>query len=127
MRSPRLLDKPNDRGRRFLFRFGSSEAVCNSPCPRSDLQGPASVSRPALLRSSRLAGRTEVEVEDDESMSFFVTSRGSGSGGDFGGLAGADALCATLAAEASAELGAKSERAYLSTSTVNARDRIGAR
>lgn len=63
---------------------------------------------------------------NDESMSFFVTSRGGGSGGDFGGLAGADAFCAELATEVSAELGAKSWRAYLSTSTEAARDRIGA-
>jgi hypothetical protein len=62
---------------------------------------------------------------DDPSMSFFVTSRGSGSGGDFGGIAGADTLCTQLAAEASAELGNKTWRAYLSTASENARDRIG--
>jgi len=58
-------------------------------------------------------------------MSFFVTSRGSGTGGNFGGLAGADQLCTTLATAVSPALGAKTWRAYLSTSTVNARDRIG--
>ena len=31
-------------------------------------------------------------------MTFFVTSTGSGKGADFGGLAGADRLCQTLAA-----------------------------
>jgi len=62
---------------------------------------------------------------DDMSMSFFVTSRGSGTGGDFGGIAGADAFCTELATAVSAELGAKTWRAYLSTSTENARDRIG--
>lgn len=66
-----------------------------------------------------------VDAGDDTSMSFFVTSRGSGSGGDFGGIAGADEFCRTLAAEASAALGAKTWRAYLSTSTEDARDRIG--
>jgi hypothetical protein len=59
-------------------------------------------------------------------MSFFLASRGSGNGGNFGGLAGADALCETLAANADPSLAAKTWRAYLSTSTVNARDRIGA-
>lgn len=59
-------------------------------------------------------------------MSFFVTSKGPGKGGDFGGLDGADAFCKTLATAVSAELGGKTWRAYLSTSTVNARDRIGA-
>jgi hypothetical protein len=58
-------------------------------------------------------------------MSFFVTSKGPGKGGDFGGLDGADAFCKTLATAVSAELGSKTWRAYLSTSTVNARDRIG--
>ena len=63
--------------------------------------------------------------DEDTSMSFFVTSRGGADGGNFGGLEGADALCTTLAAAVSPELGAKTWRAYLSTSTVNARDRIG--
>lgn len=61
--------------------------------------------------------------------SFFVTSRGL-SGGDLGGLSGADAHCARLAAEAG--LSDRVWRAYLSTQAqagkraVNARDRIGA-
>jgi hypothetical protein len=62
-------------------------------------------------------------------MSFFVTSVGSGKGADFGGLAGADKHCQTLAAAAGA--GGKTWHAYLSASAaagspaVNARDRIG--
>lgn len=63
--------------------------------------------------------------EDDTTMSFFVTSRGGPDGANFGGLAGADALCTTLAAAVSPELGAKTWAAYLSTTAVNARDRIG--
>lgn len=65
-------------------------------------------------------------------MNFFVTSRGNGKGGDFraqagdaDGLAGADAFCKQLANDVSPILGAKTWRAYLSTSTVNARSRIG--
>ncbi len=60
--------------------------------------------------------------------SFFVTSRGL-NGGDLDGLAGADAHCERLAAEA--DLPDAEWRAYLSTQTtsnapaVNARDRIG--
>ena len=60
---------------------------------------------------------------------FFITSRGSGNGGDLGGLAGADAHCQMLAAAEGA--GDHTWRAYLSTSAmdgqpaVNARDRIG--
>jgi hypothetical protein len=59
-------------------------------------------------------------------MSFFITSAGSGKGGDLGGLAGADRMCQTLAQAAGA--GGKTWRAYLSTQgpgAVNARDRIG--
>ena len=61
-------------------------------------------------------------------MTFFVTSTGSGKGGDFGGLDGADRLCQTLAAAVGA--GGKTWRAYLSTQgagAVNAKDRIGDR
>ncbi len=60
-------------------------------------------------------------------MTFFVTSVGSGKGADFGGLAGADKLCQSLASVAGA--GNRTWRAYLSTQgaqAVNARDRIGA-
>jgi hypothetical protein len=63
------------------------------------------------------------------SMSFFVTSTGSGNGADLGGLAGADRHCQSLAQAAGA--GGRTWRAYLSTQgtdgaqTVNARDRIG--
>ncbi|HEY3594500.1 MAG TPA: DUF1554 domain-containing protein [Polyangiaceae bacterium] len=59
-------------------------------------------------------------------MSFFVSSRGIGTGGNLGGLAGADAFCTMLANAVSPALGAKTWHAYLSTTTVNARDRIGA-
>jgi len=60
-------------------------------------------------------------------MSFFVSSAGSGKGGDLGGLEGADRICRTLAETAGA--GGRTWRAYLSTQgpgAVNARDRIGA-
>jgi hypothetical protein len=57
---------------------------------------------------------------------FFITSTGSGKGGDLGGLAGADQHCQHLAQAAG--LGNKNWKAYLSTQgtgAVNARDRIG--
>ncbi|MGH8221427.1 MAG: hypothetical protein ACREQZ_00495 [Woeseiaceae bacterium] len=59
-------------------------------------------------------------------MSFFISSAGSGKGADFGGLAGADKHCQSLATAAGA--GKRQWRAYLGTSgakPVNARDRIG--
>src|SRR5918995_2295451 len=61
-----------------------------------------------------------------QSMSFFVSSTGSGMGGNLGGLAGADKHCQALAAKVGA--GNRSWRAYLSTTGpggVSARDRIG--
>lgn len=62
-------------------------------------------------------------------MTFFVTSAGGGKGADFGGLAGADRHCQSLAQAAGA--GNHTWHAYLSTQAtagnpaVNARDRIG--
>ena len=56
-------------------------------------------------------------------MSFFVTSANPGKGGNLGGLAGADAHCQALAQAVGA--GGKTWRAYLSTNTINAKDRIG--
>ena len=55
-------------------------------------------------------------------MSFFVTSANA-KGGNLGGLAGADQVCQSLAKTAGA--GGKTWRAYLSTSTVDAKSRIG--
>ena len=62
-------------------------------------------------------------------MTFFITSAGSGKGADLGGLEGADRHCQALAQAAGA--GGRTWRAYLSTQAVggaqavNARDRIG--
>jgi hypothetical protein len=58
--------------------------------------------------------------------SFFVTSAGSGNGGNLGGIEGADRICQDRAQ--AANLGNRTWRAYLSTqgqNAVNARDRIG--
>ena len=67
-----------------------------------------------------------------DNFSFFITSMGNSKGGDFrrsaadlDGLDGADELCQTLAATAGAKAAAKQWRAYLSTDTLDARDRIG--
>lgn len=76
-----------------------------------------------------VAGTGAVQAQQNN-MSFFVTSAGSGKGGDLGGIAGADAHCQSLAQAAGA--GGKTWHAYLSSNTpangspaVNARDRIG--
>jgi hypothetical protein len=78
----------------------------------------AFISGAALLAAVATGARAE-----EADMTFFVSSTGSGDGANLGGLDGADALCQRLA-EAAGSTG-KTWRAYLSTATVNARDRIG--
>ena len=79
----------------------------------------------AALMALSLSGSGQAQ----NNMTFFITSVGSGKGGDLGGLAGADAHCQQLAQAAGA--GGKTWRAYLSTNqgaqggAVNARDRTG--
>jgi hypothetical protein len=73
-----------------------------------------------------VAGSIALAQQPTGPFSFFLTSAGSGKGGDLGGLEGADAICQTLAESAGA--GDLTWRAYLSTqgeNAVNARDRIG--
>jgi hypothetical protein len=82
----------------------------------------------ALAASVALAAAatTTGPQAQQSAMTFFITSAGSGNGGNLGGLEGADALCQKLATAAGAA--AKTWRAYLSTTgakSVNARDRIG--
>ena len=77
-----------------------------------------------LFGVSLTASESETAQSD---MTFFLTSRGPGDGANLGGLEGADAHCAMLAAEAGAADGL-TWRAYLSTTGdggVNAKDRIG--
>jgi hypothetical protein len=84
---------------------------------------------PGLARDSAPAPAS-IPMGGNKSVTrFFVTSKGLGKGGDFGGLAGADAHCQALAEAQGA--GDHTWRAYLSmeatdtTPAVNARDRIG--
>ena len=79
-----------------------------------------------LMFSGLLAGGLAQTQMPTGPMSFFLTSAGSGNGGDLGGLAGADSICQNLAE--SVDAGELTWRAYLSTqgdNAVNARDRIG--
>ena len=83
----------------------------------------------AAVAVATLAACGSMTGSSQNRMSFFVTSANPGKGADFGGLAGADAYCQSLASRAGA--GGKTWRAYLSNSAVagspavNARDRIG--
>jgi hypothetical protein len=76
-----------------------------------------------------LPGLTSAVQAQQSTMTFFITSSGSGKGGDLGGLQGADQLCQSLAQAVGA--GSRTWRAYLSTqaaggqTAMNARDRIG--
>ena len=75
------------------------------------------------------AAQAQKAKPQEPSMTFFISSVGSGKGADLGGLAGADRHCQSLAQAAGA--GNRAWRAYLSTTAagggkaVNARDRIG--
>ncbi|WP_299365168.1 hypothetical protein [uncultured Paracoccus sp.] len=77
----------------------------------------------ALTAVTTLACPAGPAAAQDSPMSFFVTSTNPGQGADFGGIEGADAHCASLAAAAGAT--DRTWRAYLSTGSENARDRIG--
>lgn len=70
-----------------------------------------------------ISGSVVSDAAFAQDTSFFVTSTNP-NGGNLNGLSGADGYCEGLAATVGA--GGKTWRAYLSTSTVNARDRIGA-
>lgn len=75
------------------------------------------------IAAAVFAGSISAASAQEVTMSFFVTSVGVGDGGNLGGLEGADAHCAALA-EAAGITG-RTWAAYLSTATVDARDRIG--
>ena len=92
--------------------------------------GPAENTAPtASQQPTQEAPQSRAMGGEKSVMTFFVTSKGPGKGGDLGGLAGADAHCAALAKAEGA--GDHTWRAYLSASAmdgqpaVNARDRIG--
>jgi len=76
-----------------------------------------------------VACNTTGPATSQNKTSFFVTGANPGKGADFGGLAGADRYCQSLAETVGA--GGRTWRAYLSTNAaggspaVNARDRIG--
>jgi len=84
----------------------------------------------SILLLGGCAAAQQQSSQPSSPLSFFVTSANPGKGADFGGLAGADRHCQTLAQAVGA--GNRQWRAYLSTSAsggtpaVNARDRIGA-
>jgi hypothetical protein len=80
----------------------------------------------ALLAAGVAAGAS---AQQQNPMTFFITSTGKGNGADLAGLDGADAHCAALAKAAGSAIAGW--RAYLSTTApggeagVDARDRIG--
>lgn len=83
----------------------------------------------AFAASLALIATEAAAQQPQQPMSFFVTSVGSGDGGNLGGLEGADAHCQRLAAAVGR--GGVTWRAYLSQAAaggnpqVHARDRIG--
>lgn len=88
-----------------------------------------SLAVPFLMSAAFLTVASATAQADATTMSFFVTSSGTGDGANLGGLEGADAHCAALAKAAGSPK--TNWKAYLSTTApqgeagVNARDRIG--
>src|SRR6195256_3076739 len=72
-----------------------------------------SVLASAALISLGGSALAQQQAPQSPNMTFFVTSAGSGKGGDLGGLEGADRHCQQLAQAAGA--GGKTWHAYLST------------
>src|SRR3954451_23707488 len=83
----------------------------------------------AVGSAAYLTTAPATSAQAQQTMSFFITSAGSGDGANLGRLAGADKICQTLATAAGA--GGKTWHAYLSAAAangqpaVNAKDRIG--
>ena len=83
----------------------------------------------SAIAMSAIATGCATYVPEEDAMSFFITSVGSGDGADLGGLRGADRHCRSLARAAGSR--GKTWRAYLSahetanSPRVNARERIG--
>ena len=82
-----------------------------------------------LITSVSPLAFAQLGLEGATPMTFFVTSKPIGDGGNLGGLTGADVHCQALAENVGA--GGRTWQAYLSTQArpgvpaVNARDRIG--
>src|SRR5688572_28432169 len=94
--------------------------------PMSRVHPALSVPAVALLTGLSTGFAQQAPQQPPPPMSFFVTSVPKGDGGNYGGLAGADAHCQMLAQAAGR--GNVKWVAYLSTQgpgAVNARDRIG--
>jgi hypothetical protein len=118
----------SDRAWRLIMLFVLGTTGALAACRKDAVERPASgeggsqANPPPPPQSLAMGGAKS-------RMTFFVTSVGSGRGGNLGGLAGADAHCQALAMKEGA--GDHTWRAYLSTSpnaskpAVNARDRIG--
>src|SRR5262249_57910727 len=67
----------------------------------------------AAAATASLATSAQAQPAQSPGTTFFVTSAGSGKGGDLGGIDGADTKCQELAQTIGA--GGKTWRAYLST------------
>jgi hypothetical protein len=77
-------------------------------------------------------GGEDADLPNTTTFSFFISSTGIPTGGDFrrtpadlDGLAGADEFCTTKAVAAVPEASTRVWRAYFSTDAIDARDRIG--
>src|SRR6185436_6699481 len=95
------------------FFAGASLASVDSGLELKEGTTMKTLSTVAVLTLSLCAGSYFALAAQQNQMSFFVTSAGSGKGGDLGGIAGADARCQMLATAAGST--GKTWHAYLST------------
>jgi hypothetical protein len=109
---------------------GGSSTTGGSPAAAGS---PGTAGSPGAAGSGASAGAAGGSATTAH-FSFFVTSleavrreskNQNGFGGNLGGLTGADAICTRIAEASLAGSGAKGWKAFLSTSTENAIDRIG--
>src|SRR5690606_26084229 len=83
---------------------------------RSTMRNQRRIMMGGLVLAGMLSGTAYAQTPP-QPMSFFITSAGSGNGGNLGGLEGADAICEARAEAVGA--GDRTWRAYLSTQGAN--------
>lgn len=112
---------------------GDGCGICRLEVPAAEPPDSASTEPPAPTPTSAIDS-VACDTPEEDTFSFFVTSYRSlqersgssdGFGGNLGGLAGADALCQSIAQDSSPCASNKVWRAFLSSTTEDAIDRIG--
>lgn len=133
MQAPQT-DAGSDGGVRVEPDAGAADAALDAGMAMDAAPVARDAAAEAAAEGGEAGGAVACPSAAEEKFSFFLTSHRAlqreagnrdGFGGNFGGLKGADAICQRIAEFASPCQKAKVWRAFLSTSTVDAIDRIG--